>query len=474
MARVPKLCDRVRRKHFDADAVHDLRVALRRCRSMADGLIALDPDPAWRAMRKAAGRLFQPLGDLRDLQVAAGWLRQLAPVGDPVRARLLDLLAAREHDAIAQAAAALKIFDRKQWKQWSRRLPARSRRIPPEGRAFRHIALERWTEAHALHLRAARTRAQAALHRLRIGVKKFRYSVENFLPSLHGEIGAGLKRVQDLLGEIHDLDVLRPLLRQAREVYDPDAPARWRNRIAQARRERLLQYRALTRGDDSLWPLWRSKLPAAGAELEADAFAKLRAWASFLDPDSRRARRLSDLAVQLFDGFAAAGVNPIFEDTRARRLTRAGALLCNVGHAEGARGHHKSSYRLIRSFPPPLGWTAADMLWTALVARYHRGADPQPDHEGFALLGAGEQRALIWLAATVRLADALVAGPVPVRRLHVESSGGIHIWAHGFTGEVQWVEHIVEKQRLLESVSGRPVFVRPAHAPAARAHAAAG
>ncbi len=477
MTRVPKQCDRVRRKQFDADAVHDLRVALRRCRSMADGFIGLDPDPAWRAMRKAAGRLFQPLGDLRDLQVAAGWLRELAPADDPVRTSLLDLLSTREKRAIADAAEALKSLDRKQWKQWTHRLPARSRRIPPEGRVFRHIALERWTEAHALHLRATRTRSQAALHRLRIGVKKFRYSVENFLPTLHEEFGGDLKRVQDLLGEIHDLDVLRPMLRDAWHRLPacaplPDLRALWRQRIAQTRRERLQQYRSLTRNGDSLWDRWRSQLPAEGPDLEAAAFAKLRAWASFLDPNAPRARRLSELAVQLFDGFAAAGVNPIFDDARARRITRAGALLCNVGHAEGARGHHKSSYRLVRAFPPPLGWTAPDILWTALVALYHRGADPQPGHEGLALLAPDEQRAITWLAAVVRLADALVNGPAPVRRLRVESSGGIHIWAHGFTGEVKWGEHIVEKQRLLESISARPVFVRPTHAPAARAHSA--
>jgi exopolyphosphatase/guanosine-5'-triphosphate,3'-diphosphate pyrophosphatase len=474
MARVPKQCDRVRRKQFEADAVHDLRVALRRCRSMADGLITLDSHADWRAMRKAAGRLFQPLGDLRDLQVASAWLRQLAPADDPVRVRMLDLFASREKDAVTEAAKALQHFDRKQWKQWTRQLPARARRIPPEGRALRHVALERWTEAHALHLRATRTRSQAALHRLRIGVKKFRYSMENFLPTLHQEIGAELKRVQDLLGEVHDLDVLRPLLRDAGDLYDAAARTIWRDRITQARGERVKQYRRLTRNGDSLWDRWRSKLPAEGQDLEAAAFAKLRAWASFLDPDAPRARRLSELAIQLFDGFAAAGVNSVFTDGRARRITRAGALLCNVGHAEGARGHHKSSYRLIRAFPPPLGWSAADMLWTALVARYHRGADPQPGHEGFALLGPDEQRSLIWLAAVVRLADALVAGPAPVRRSRVESSGGIHIWADGFTGEAKWLEHIVEKQRLLESISARPVFVRPAHAPAARARAAAG
>lgn len=473
MARAPKQCDRVIRKQFDADAVHDLRVALRRCRSMADGLIALDSDPAWKAMRKAAGRLFKPLGTLRDVQVAAGWLRKLAPADDAVRARLLQLLAARELAAKAQAAAVVEAFDRKQWRQFARQLPARSRRLPPEGLALRHIALERWTEAHALQLRAVRTRSQVALHRLRIGVKKFRYSVENFLPTLHEEIGPSLKHAQDLLGEIHDLDVLRPMLREAGEPYDDAARKRWRQWISAARSERVQQYRARTHGDRSLWLQWRVKLPAE-EDSEHAAFAKLRAWASFLDPDTRRARRLSDLAVQLFDQFAATGVNPVFNDARMRRITRAGALLGNVGESEGRRGHHKASYRLIRACSPPLGWTAADMLWAALVARYHRGTDPQKDHEGFALLDPDEQRALTWLAAVVRLADALVSSPAgEVRRVRVESSGGIHVWAEGFSGEAEWALRVQENKQLLEAVSGRPVFVRPSADPRVRAHAAA-
>lgn len=476
MARVPKQCSRVARKQMDAGAVHDLRVALRRCRSMADGLLELDPDPAWRAMRKAASRLFKPLGELRDIQVAAEWLRRLAPADDPVREKLLALLAQREGEAKAAAADALRRFDRKQWRQWARVLPGHSRRIPLDGRVFRHIALERWNEAHALHRRATRSRSKVALHQLRIGVKKFRYSVENFLPALHAEIGADLKRVQDLLGDVHDLDVQLPLLREmsreAGAAYDADARQRWREWISAARKERVAEYRARTRGGDSLWQQWRSKLPS-GVELENASLAKLRAWASFLDPNARRSRRLSDLAAQLFDGMGAAGVNPVFLDARARRIARAGALLGNIGHSEGRRGHHKTSYRLIRAFAPPLGWSAADMLWVALVARYHRGTEPHEQHEGYALLAPEERRALTWLAAAVRLADALVGDPNgEVSRVKVESSGGIHVWATGFTAHPDWVARVREKQALLEAVSGRPVFVRPAEAPAAHTRAA--
>src|SRR5271168_3734531 len=64
---------------FSTDPVHDLRVSLRRCRSLADGLMAIDPDPNWKAMKKAGKRLFQRLGALRDVQVMMEWIEKLDP-----------------------------------------------------------------------------------------------------------------------------------------------------------------------------------------------------------------------------------------------------------------------------------------------------------------------------------------------------------------------------------------------------------
>src|SRR5882724_10190358 len=42
----------------DADAVLDLRVAIRRCRSLASVMEEVDPDPAWQEMRKTVRKLF--------------------------------------------------------------------------------------------------------------------------------------------------------------------------------------------------------------------------------------------------------------------------------------------------------------------------------------------------------------------------------------------------------------------------------
>ena len=76
MLKVLEECERVS-SDFGADPVHDLRVGLRRCRSLADGLMALDPDPDWKATKKAGKRLFQRLGALRDVHVMMDWVEML-------------------------------------------------------------------------------------------------------------------------------------------------------------------------------------------------------------------------------------------------------------------------------------------------------------------------------------------------------------------------------------------------------------
>src|ERR1039458_9691519 len=100
---------------FAADPVHDLRVAIRRCRSMADGFLSVDPDPAWKEMKKRGKALFSSLGDLRDVQVMAEWVTRLSEPDDPVRLVLLETLGQKESQLKAAAQAALHNFDRKRW-----------------------------------------------------------------------------------------------------------------------------------------------------------------------------------------------------------------------------------------------------------------------------------------------------------------------------------------------------------------------
>src|ERR1022692_2975157 len=341
MERVLEECERAE-KGFDADAVHDLRVALRRCRSLADGLRAIDPDPAWKNMKKAGKKLFQALGELRDMQVMQEWIEKLEgnskrdrPSGksneaasslvndrdftdqdlkdpdseDSVATRLLDHVHAREIECKQDAFKDLNQFDRKQWRQWSRSLPQRAARVRPGSVVYLHLALEKWTAAYDLHKHAMRSRSTISWHELRIGIKRFRYTVENFLPHQHEQWGDDLKELQDLLGEVHDLDVLwataQHLDGNVSAFADAESCNRWRAKLTAERSKRIARYREKMDGQHSLWRVWRADLPS-GTQLHAAAMSRLRTWAGYLDPDFAHAQRVAQLAFLLYDGLRNA------------------------------------------------------------------------------------------------------------------------------------------------------------------------
>lgn len=270
MIRALKECRRARRK-FTPETVHDLRVALRRCRSIAGGMFELDADPAWAKLKKASRKLFRALGALRDAQVLTEWVPKLCPEEDPVRAQILTILGQREHEARATARQALNGFDQKNWRHLAKQLDKRTQGFALDGPVFQSVAIRRWTEAYALDERARQRRSRVAWHRLRIALKKFRYTVENFLPQRHELWGDGLKRAQDLLGAVHDLDLLQQLLREvAPHVPAPDLE-RSKRAITAERSNRLAEYRQLTAGDASLWRVWQQGLAPGPRSMERPA-----------------------------------------------------------------------------------------------------------------------------------------------------------------------------------------------------------
>src|SRR5690349_13587626 len=101
--------------NFDPDPVHDLRVALRRCRSVADAFRAVDPDRDWKQVKKLGKELFRRLGEIRDIQVMQDWVNQLGDPEDAVGRELLKTLAEEEAELKANAQTALNAFARKQW-----------------------------------------------------------------------------------------------------------------------------------------------------------------------------------------------------------------------------------------------------------------------------------------------------------------------------------------------------------------------
>jgi CHAD domain-containing protein len=479
MHRVLEECDRAA-KGFEADPVHDLRVALRRCRSLADGLMAIDPDPSWKDMKKAGKKLFQALGDLRDMQVIEEWIAKLSDpaAADPVAVKLLDHVRAREAVCKQNACKVLEQFDRKQWSQWSRTLPHRASRVRAGSVVYQHLALEKWTAAHNLHQRALRTRSQFAWHQLRIGIKRFRYTVENFLPRQHALWASDLKELQDLLGEVHDLDVLWALAVEGDVSAFPDAESRsrWREKLNQERDPRIARYREKMVGRESLWRVWRAELPS-GERLRRAAMSRLRVWAGFLDPDFAQSKRVARLAILLYDGLKNAGLvtaRTAAPDLGAspRAVLRAAAFMHDAGKAKGAENYQKQSYRMIRGLARPMGWSARELELAAVVARYHRGTLPRPKGKAMQLLELPDRPLAMELAGVLRLANALNHDQVQRRtRSAYEkvSAPQIEVSLHercvllrveGYSALDRSAEDVAAARHLLETVLRRPVMVR--------------
>jgi exopolyphosphatase/guanosine-5'-triphosphate,3'-diphosphate pyrophosphatase len=483
---------------FSPDSVHDLRVSLRRCRSLADGLMALDSDPAWKAMKKAGKQLFQRLGALRDIHVMEEWIEKLQPdverapspplpssdqisepapdplprsadpAGkDPAAETLFKILKAREEDQKHEAQSALADFDQKQWRQWSKSLPARAAHFRTGNALFKHLALERFTEAHHLHNRALRNRSQVAFHSLRIGIKRFRYIVENFLPAEHKAWSGDLKLLQDLLGEVHDLDVLWATAISCHVFPDAASRNRWHAQILRERAQRIEGYRAKMVGENSLWQVWRAALPQ-GKQIQALATRRMKLWANGLDPDFPHSELVAALALQLYDGLLATGWKPAVDGSSARSSLLAAALLHDVGKSKGEKGHHKTSYDLIRAHANPLGWKPADLQRAAIVARFHRGALPTRKHKTLRDLLPDEQKGTIQLAAILRLANALdAAHDGHIRRIQIENgqirtqgNEALVIAAEGYSPLGASAQTIAAERHLLETVLHRPILLK--------------
>lgn len=445
---------------FSSGPVHDLRTALRRCRSMADGIRVFDRDPAWKKMRRAAKQFFSSLGELRDTHIMQEWVEKLSPEGDPAGNVLRNFLSIRERESKRSAAAALEQFDRVQWRAWASKLPARAARIPVDSPIFAHLALERWLDAHNLHSRALRNRTNVAFHQLRIGLKRFRYTLENFLPTFHQAFGGDLKHLQDALGEIHDLDVLWETAVRIKAFADGEERTEWRNRIARERQERLNTYRSKMVGRDSLWSRWRAALPQS-SELRSLGLERMRIWASFLNPDIAHPKLTARLALQVYDALPIEGIVPRSKGDSCRWILHAAALMHDVGRSKGNSGHHKISSRLVRKSTTPLGWSTGELRLVALAVRYHRGALPSRGQRLFAALSPSAQRLVQFLAGLLRLACACDwEHDGKISHVSVESlTPVITLRAKGYSESTALAEHIAAARHLLELTYGRPILV---------------
>jgi CHAD domain-containing protein len=465
MDRVLKELENVRTSP-DPDAVHDLRVAIRRCRSVAAVMEEVDPDPAWPAMRKAARKLFRALGALRDAQVMDEWVKKLAPETDPVRAHLQAGFETSEPYLREEALRVAGRFDQKSWKRLGRTLRQRSRLVPAGGLAAECLALERFEDAKELHAKALRTEKPKPWHSLRIGLKRFRYTVESLLPEQYAAWSDSLKRLQDMLGEIHDLDVLSEMVNKSDFVETEDSLKLWREVIARERHGRIETYRQLTLGKTSIWNTWRAGLPTNG-RIEAAAHARLRATARAVDPHFSRTSQVSRIAVAVYEALRRSNAAHAFREPALRRILLAAARLQGVGDGNADKPSQKAARKFLLDLALPPGWNNQEWELLATAVRYHRGAEPSQKSGPFSKLSGEQQNRVRALAGVLRLARAL-------RKCGVESGAGLRteqsaeavvLRVPALGDDIETASRVAAGKHLLEEYLGMPLILKPAVKP---------
>lgn len=429
--------------------VHDLRVAIRRCRALAQGLREIDDDEGareWKALSDAGRPLFQGLGDLRDAQVMREHGESLL-ADDPSKALVLDVIDARIRRVKEGARAAVAAFDGDLWRRTGTSLPSRAAALLEQRALFDHLALRRFSEARELHHAAMRSKSAVGLHDLRIAVKKLRYTVENFLPEVHAQVGKLLKKLQELLGDIHDLDVLHTFLGSEHVHLHSDDRSRVCQSIRLVRDGKVAAYRALcasTDERDGAWTLLRSPLLEGSEMAEAHRAVFLRK-ARCHGVTEADARSLERSALTLVAALAPR-LRPL-KDARAPALVRAAAICLLVD------GGGKPARRFARRLPLALGFSERDRALLEAVAASAANA-PGPEDKRILVLPARDQALVVALGAVLHLAAVLRhSAPFVVRD---DDAVLTLLVTHG----MEDAEGFARSRAPLEALLGKPMWWR--------------
>ena len=200
----------------DVQAVHQARVATRRIR---EALPLVARGRTGKSLKKSVRKLTRVLGPVRELDVALMNLDQLRNSGDVSEAaiaRLRQLVTEERQRLGAEMIRLISHYNLPKFQKKAVEAAARGPEVsgthdPRRIAAALGRAARRAEGLHAAIDNAAGIYLPDRLHQVRITVKKLRYALE-IAQDLSGSRATArirtLKRVQDLLGRMHDLEML--------------------------------------------------------------------------------------------------------------------------------------------------------------------------------------------------------------------------------------------------------------------------
>ena len=186
------------------------------------------------------------------------------------------------------------------------------------------------------------------------------------------------------------------------------------------------------------------------------------------DADEAHTFHVGQLALEMLDDLAAAGLHP--GDAAERDVVWAAAMLHDIGMTIDYDDHHRHSRYLILNGGLP-GWSPRELALIAEIVRYHRkgspsfGSDLEPwtDKDDRAILERG--------ATLLRLAEGLERSrDQVVRSAHFDVNGkGAARLTLESDGDVRVARWAVEREaELFEKAFGAPLKIRAESASAAR------
>jgi CHAD domain-containing protein len=228
----------------DEISVHQARVASRRLREALPVLGATADDAALDRARSRVRRITRALGPVRELDVTLSLLAELEGKGTAPKRGIARVRKAVVEERDKRRRAMLQEIKPSRLEKLRKRLvkvAAPETRKEPTRTAIHEAEVK--AAARARRLRNAIDDAGSIyladrLHRVRIEAKKLRYALEIHRELTHSRATARLNRLkhqQDLLGRVHDLEVL---IERTRDVQ-ASLPAQ--NRRAMSELNRLIR-----------------------------------------------------------------------------------------------------------------------------------------------------------------------------------------------------------------------------------------
>lgn len=221
--RLGQIAPRVASSLDDRDAVHDLRVALRRTRTLLEVARSVLGRFHVNEVRRALRDLQTSTGRLRDEEVLLQLVGSLNLEHADVK-RWSDCHLRRQRRLRGMLSRAIRSGELDRSRNQLHALlafrvrPSRDRRLAKFARRSVQRACRRVDK-----YRAARLDAAEDLHRLRIAYKRLRYTVEAFVDVLPRDIAPLAQtaaRFQTKLGDLHDIDNAMQCVRRARLLSD--------------------------------------------------------------------------------------------------------------------------------------------------------------------------------------------------------------------------------------------------------------